>query len=73
MGSEGTIQPLTKREAAIIAAYTGYLIGEFSEMHKYIEEVMGRPVFTHEMVLNEFMKQLHEKSKQDFVSIHVQD
>lgn len=33
---------LTKREAAIISAYTGFMIGEFSEMHKYIEEKLQR-------------------------------
>ena len=39
---------MTKREAAIISAYTGYLIGEFSDLHAYTEEVMGQPIFTHE-------------------------
>ncbi len=40
---------MNKREAAIVAAYTGFLIGEFSDMHKYIEEIMGGSVFTHEL------------------------
>lgn len=63
---------MTKREAAIIAAYTGYLIGDFSEMHEYIEKVMGRPVFTHEMANEKFMEELHDKCKVDFVTISVQ-
>ena len=40
---------MTKREAAIVSAYTGVLIGDFDEVHKYIEELLGRPVFTHEL------------------------
>lgn len=38
-----------KKEAAIVSAYTGVLIGDFNEMHRYIEEIMGRQVFTHEL------------------------
>ena len=33
---------MTKREAAIVSAYTRYLIGEFSDFHAYAEEVIGR-------------------------------
>ena len=62
---------MTKKEAAIVAAYTGYLIGEFGEMHKYVEEIMGRPVWTHEMANEEFMNKLREKIKQDFITIKV--
>jgi len=39
---------MTKREAAIVSAYTGILIGSFSDLHQYIEEIMKRPVWTHE-------------------------
>jgi len=40
---------MTKHEAAVVAAYTGILIGEFSELHAYIEKTMGRSVWTHEL------------------------
>lgn len=62
---------VTKREAAIVAAYTGVLIGEFGEMHGYIEGVMGRPVWTHELGSKEVMSEIREKSKADFVAIEV--
>lgn len=62
---------MTKREAAIISAYTGYLIGEFSDFHAYVEEVMGRPVFTHE--LPSIAEELKEKSKKDFMSIKIEE
>lgn len=60
---------MTKREAAIVSAYTGYLIGEFKDFHAYAEEVMGRPVFTHEFP--SIAEELKEKSKKDFMSIKI--
>lgn len=62
---------MTKREAAIVSAYTGYLIGEFSDFHAYAEEVMGRPIFTHE--LPGIAEELKEKSKKDFMSIKIEE
>lgn len=35
---------MTKREAAIVSAYTGILIGSFSDMHEYVEEKLQRSV-----------------------------
>lgn len=63
---------MTKQEAAIVSAYTGYLIGEFHEMHKYIEKVIGRPVWTHEMASQEFAEQLRAASKDDFISMKIE-
>ena len=40
---------ITKREAAIISAYSGIMLGKWENCHKYIEEIMGRPVYTHEL------------------------
>jgi len=62
---------MTKREAAIVSAYTGILLGEFSTMHEYVEEVMGRPVYTHEMGLKTIAKEVKEKAKNDFISMEV--
>lgn len=62
---------INKREAAIISAYTGYLIGDFSAMHEYVEEIMDRPVFTHEFGDKEFTKEVKAKSKEDFINIEV--
>ena len=60
---------MTKKEAAIVSAYTGYLIGSFAETHKYIEKILGRPVFTHEMVNEQLLTEIRQKSKADFCSI----
>ena len=68
-GKEGIRMKLTSRQAAIVGAYTGVLAGPFSEMHRYVEEVMGRPVWTHEMASKKFTEQLRLASKDDFLSI----
>lgn len=62
---------MTKREAAIVSAYTGYLIGEFSDFQAYAEEIMGRPIFTHEFP--SIADELKEKSKKDFMSIKIEE
>jgi len=64
---------MTKREAAIVAAYTGVMIGEFQEMHQYIEEIMGRPIQTFELGLDHVFNQIKEKSREDFKAIQVHD
>ena len=60
---------LTKRQAAIIGAYTGYLAGPFSDMHEYVEEIMGRPVWAHEMGSEAVAEEIREKAKADFQAI----
>lgn len=59
-----------KKEAVIVSAYTGVLIGDFNEMHRYIEEIMGRQVFTHE--LSYISDEITKKSKNDFMNIKVE-
>lgn len=60
---------MTAREAAIVTAYTGFLIGDFDEAHRYIEHVMDRAVWTHEMGDREFMERVREAAKADFVAL----
>lgn len=63
---------MTKREAAIVSAYTGFLLGDFGAMHEYIEEIMGRPVFTHEMGSGGVVDQIQAKAKPDFLQLVVE-
>lgn len=58
---------MTKKEAAIVSAYTGYLIGSFSDMANYCEELLGRPIWSHQYP--ELRDEIKEKSKEDFISI----
>ena len=62
---------MTRREATIVSAYTGYFIGELEDLYKYLSELVGRPVYTHEIpaVLDEY----HSKIKQDFVTLEVEE
>lgn len=63
---------MTDREKAIVTAYTGVamLTGmKLDIFYKYIEELMGRPVFTHELANKEMWDKLKEKSKEDFINL----
>jgi len=62
---------MTKQEAAIVSAYTGFLIGEFSNMHEYVERIFNRPVWTHEFGSKKIANKIKEKSKKDFCNISV--
>lgn len=63
---------MTDREKAIVMAYTGVamLTGEkFDVFHEYIEKILGRPVYTHELAFKSVWEQIKEKSKNDFLDI----
>ena len=62
---------MTKQEAAIVSAYTGMLVGKFSDMCEYVEKILQRPVWTHQLANKEFCKEIKNKSKQDFCNIYV--
>lgn len=63
------MQKLTKEQAVVISAYTGVLCCNFTDLHEYIEKVMGRPVFTHELGDELFWDDLRDKTKKDFLSM----
>lgn len=61
---------MTDREKAIVMAYTGacMLTGDkFQILHKYVEEIMGRPIWAHEMA--QLADEIKEKSKADFLAL----
>lgn len=60
---------MTKQERIIVSAYTGYLMCDFSDMHKYIEEKLGRPVWTHEMAYKEIQNEIRAATKKDFLAL----
>lgn len=64
---------MTKDEAAIVSAYTGYLLGSFDTMHAYIEKVMGRPVWTRDLGCKAFSEALRKASKADFIALKVEE
>ena len=63
---------MTDHEKAIVSAYTGVamLTGEkFSIFHKYIEDICGRPIWTHELANEKVANEIKEKSKPDFIAL----
>jgi hypothetical protein len=60
---------VTKREAAILGAYTGILFGEFRDMHAYVEEKLKRSVFTHEFGDKVTVALIKDECHSDFMAI----
>lgn len=63
---------MTKKECAIVMAYTGITMlsdEDFRIYHRYIEDIMGRPVETHELASESVVKEIKEKSRYDFLKL----
>lgn len=61
---------MTKHECAVVMAYTGtcMLTGkDFGIYHKYVEDILGRPVWTHEMGF--LAEEIKNRSKGDFLRL----
>ena len=59
---------MTDREKAIVMAYTGIAMlkgDKLDEFYDYLEELYGRPVYTHELVELD----ITEKAKPDFIKL----
>lgn len=60
---------LTREQAAIIGVYTGITCGPFGDIQELAEEVLGRPIFTHEFASKELAEELRLAVKDRFLSI----
>lgn len=60
---------MTEHEAAVISAYTGFMVGSFNNMHEYIEKILNRPVFSHELASKELVEKIREAAYPDLVKI----
>ena len=60
---------MTHREKVIVSAYTGILMCDFSDVHEYIEKILGRPVWTHELADKKIQDEIKAASKSDFLTI----
>jgi hypothetical protein len=61
---------MTNEEKAIVMAYTGVCMlteTKFHIFHEYVEKLMGRPVYTHE--LGFLADEIKEKAKDDFIKL----
>ena len=62
---------MTKREALIVSAYTGYFMCNMSELHKFIEETLGRAIDIHELADDETLNELRDKVRDEFIKIAI--
>lgn len=63
---------MTLKERVIVETYTGFCMTsgeERAEVYKYAAELMGRPVFTHELADVAIMQRLRELSREDFINL----
>lgn len=63
---------MTLEERVIVETYTGYCMTSGDErdaVYKYMQKLLGRPVYTHELAQESVVKMLQEKSKYDFVNL----
>lgn len=60
---------MTKQEKLIVSAYTGILMTDFNDFHEFIEKRLDRPVWTHELANKEFITELKESVKDDFLRL----
>lgn len=60
---------MTLKERVIVSAYTGVLMCPMHDMCKYIKELLGHPVYTHELADPQVMAEIKEKAKPDFLAL----
>lgn len=64
---------MTKREAAIVSAYTGVLKGSFFELKEYMDEILGCSAWTQALSGKEIWEEIKERSKKDFINIVIKE
>ena len=60
---------MTKQERLIVSAYTGVLMCDMSDLQEYIEKVLNRPVWTHELGDKNVLAEIKEKVRPDFLAL----
>lgn len=60
---------MTKREGAILSAYTGLMLCDFDDFHHYVEELLHRPVQTMELGFPNISQKIKNLSQKDFEEI----
>lgn len=60
---------MTDRERLVVSAYAGVLMCDFAKFQSYVEELRGRPVFTHEMGLPDTYEEIKRKCQSEFMAL----
>ena len=61
---------MTKREAAIISAFTGIMMGKFEDLVKYAEEKFDNTIYSQDFLDNCFKEELRREAAYDFFMIN---
>ena len=55
---------MKKQEAILVSAFTGFLLTkDFSDVHKFCEDLLGRPIWTHEFASKSVQEEIKEKCR----------
>lgn len=55
---------MDKKEAILVSAYTGFLLTkDFSSVHKFCEDLLDRPIYTHEFENQEVIDEIRSRCK----------
>lgn len=55
---------MKKQEAILISAFTGFLLTkDFADVHKFCEDLLGRPIWTHEFASRTVQAEIREKCR----------
>lgn len=60
---------MTQRERLVVSAYTGVLMTDWGLFHKFIEKLLGHPVWTHEFADKEVQEEIRAKIKPEFLAL----
>lgn len=61
---------MTKEEAISLSAYTGFLlVPDFSDVHKFCEDTLGRPILTHEFGDQDVQKEIQDKLRSQIMEL----
>ena len=63
------MQKLTKEQAIIISAYTGFIACNFGDLHEAVEKKLGRSVWTHQFCDEDFREEIRDAFRKDFLAI----
>ena len=61
---------MTREEAILLSAYTGFLlVQDFSDVHKFCEDTLGRPIWTHEFAHKDVQKEIQDKLRPQIMKL----
>lgn len=60
---------MTKEEKLIVSTYTGFLMCNWNDVHEFIADTLGRPVWTHELADDKVKEEVRLRLKPRFLAI----